>query len=510
MKALWFWLGLLLAGSTAYAQQIICERLLGTGATSGTSPLGATGLYAPTADSILMAIVKVGTTQATTRSQLLWLGRAQCDTANFAETGRGASTTSFVSMSKTRRRDLLVLGLRNVTTLSPDTPQLQLQAVSRRGAVRWTRRYRNYGQGQDPTGVLEAPDRGIYFTTNGSFPGSITPQSVLYKVDSLGQLLWQHPYGRSTGDVFDFVAPAYTRRGTLLLAGAYAAPGYVQSVRVMEVGQHGDSLTTRVVMPVRPNIYDIHVNNLRALRDGGFLVSGYLDTLGVTTSYYPFFIRLDANLNVRWTHIYRQGQVAGIWSTKGYELADGTLLGVVNRGGNGLGPFASPLRFVHFSAIGAVLNMYEFIPTLLPPLQALRTDYIGPLAADSSWVLTGINGRAYLAHFRFPGLRAVVPLPGIPAAVPLGTRPAAHLDWQLYPNPASEKINVHFTLPPGTGSAQLRCTDALGRQVHTQAVPPGTAVATVVVAAWPPGLYVLTLEANGQVLARQRVSVQRE
>ncbi len=57
------------------------------------------------------------------------------------------------------------------------------------------------------------------------------------------------------------------------------------------------------------------------------------------------------------------------------------------------------------------------------------------------------------------------------------------------------------------GPAQLVAYDALGRQVHTQSLAAGAGEAVVPVQAWAEGPYLLTLVADGRVVARQRVAV---
>ena len=100
----------------------------------------------------------------------------------------------------------------------------------------------------------------------------------------------------------------------------------------------------------------------------------------------------------------------------------------------------------------------------------------------------------------------MVPLPPIPAAVPLAARPArAWPALAAYPNPARSALTV--PLPAGAGAGQLVATDALGRVVARQHVAAGAAAQVLALAGWAPGLYVLTLEAGGRVLGRQRVSV---
>ena len=513
MRYLLLSLCLFALASTTSAQQVICERLYGTSNHLAAGYISAGGLYMPTADSILLVANQtypMAPSGYTGRTTLHRLGRTQCDTARLAEIGRSDENTSigYSRLTQTRRRDLLVFGQRYPNGTPADSPRLQVQAITRQGVIRWTRHHSSGGQYDEPTGILEAPDRGMYLSTYSFLPGTPNVQGVLYKLDSLGRLRWQRTYAHDRGNPFHFGAPVYTRRGTLLVAGTTR---YTQ-VQVVEVGQHGDSLYSRVVMPARQNIYNIRQTSLRPLRDGGFLLAGLLDTLvspfGIT---YPYLINLDANLNVRWSYIHRQGGAQGtsFFLISGYELTNGALCAVFSQYAGSSRVLEE--RFLQVSATGTLLTTDSFNTVLnLPPGEVMRPTHIEPLAADSSWVIIGTTPRMYVGHVRLPGLRAVVPLPPIPAAVPLPARPARAVPaLAAYPNPARHTLTV--PLPAGAGAGWLVATDALGRVVARQAVAAGAAAQVLAVAGWAPGLYGLTLQgAGGRVLGRQRVSVAPE
>lgn len=511
-------------GASAHAQQLLSERVLMS--RPSQSYFISTDLLAVQPDSLRLTTEYRPATPSTGSGvsgtpayiRLLRALPAACDTlptsarTPFIGQARLVTSMNFPTLSRTvRRGQVLTATVIRTTTqwaIGGDSAGLRVSLFGRDGHLQWTRLLPPLTyQVESAAGLLDAPN-GDYYVCNGG---------TLLRLDSLGNVRWRHVY-----HVGELHSPVYTRWGTLLVALTSFSSAI--NIAVMEINQHGDSLTTRRVTPNPLETGTLYTQAertfLQPLRDGGFSLAGMTDSAGY---FRPFLARLDANLNVRWTYTYRPQATRFFRFVHPCELADGSLVVLAT---NNLSGLNAPYWLFRFSALGALQQRYAFASQVLPLNPATRLGTFGQLRglvplSDSSFMVASsyyLYGRTtaqdqaltYLAHLRVPGLPRVVDSHYIPAAMPTATRPAARLNWQLYPNPASETLNMRYTLPPGSGPAQLRCTDALGRQVHTQAVPPGTAAATVAVAAWPPGLYVLTLEANGQVLARQRVSVYRE
>ena len=495
----------------ACAQQVLCERRLGAPIVgSGSYNTGFLGLLVTPADSVILSLSISPTflsSLPTRRYALVRLGKTRCDTAYFATPGQGADWGrggTELPLVATRRGRLLALAYQENSVLT-DSGRIHLQSYSPTGQLRWDRTYRPRQASEEGTGLAEAPDYGAYFVSmyNGPPFGFNTR---LTKVDSLGRVRWQRAYGTNTRNLFAFYqAPSYTRRGTLLLAGdaQQVLPNGTTEFygQVVEVGQHGDSLTSRQFLRL-PAPMQSHLYAVRPLRDGGFLLSGLLDSIPLTITEYPFWVRLDANLNTVWSYIHRNGPAARVYGYKqGFELADGTLL--VAYAGN------TDLHFLRLSGTGAVLNTYTFAPPL-PPVQLTSVRYLEPVARDSSFVVLAYQLRgAYVGRLRLPGLRRVLPLPPIPAAAPLGVRPAgkAAVAWALYPNPAGKEVRVEYALSAGAASATLLLTDVVGRLVRAQAFPAGSTHATVPVGELAAGLYQVQLLVDGHLQATRKLSV---
>lgn len=521
MKLFLLLLGCLLGAGTltpAAAQQVLCQRAYTMPGASGLPTTRLIGnITAVNADSALTLVATSPSGFANgqfQRSALVWVKRGQCDTTSFQTVGKSTNYTYGlvpVQALTTRRKYLRVLTT-NFTSSSVNT--LQLWEFARNGQLRGQNSY-SFGLGVLARGLLEAPDQGTYLCV-GNYPGA-GDRTTLVKVSDQRQVQWQRTYSsRGTGPGstnFEFSRPCYTVRGNLLLAGSVinikAGGAAEQYGQVVEVNQQGDSLTSRPILRGRLNTAAM-LEEVRPLRDGGFLLRTNLDTTTTTTC---AFTRLDANLNEVWTRFYSpSGKRVFGYNSGGnigdgllWELADGTLLAAVNllssANNTNLGT-----RLLRLAATGQFMQEYTV------PGTAFTTQSMAPVAADSSFILSDRYGVSTLLQLRLPGLRRTAPAQTIPAAQPLATRPTAGPAtagpaWPApaYPNPAATSVTV--PLPALAGEARLTLTDILGRQVRAQTVTPGISAATVAVGGRAPGVYVLTLERAGQPPAVQRITV---
>ena len=228
----------------------------------------------------------------------------------------------------------------------------------------------------------------------------------------------------------------------------------------------------------------------------------------------PFLARLDRNLNMVWAHVHRQR--LAYYFAQPQELADGSLVVVASNLQSGRN---YPFWLFRFSAAGTWQHTYPFVSQVLTANANGGHGYFNfahglqPLSDSTLMVVAGGYGdltssRIYLAHLRVPGLPRVVDSHYVPPAI-LAVRPgrAGGVALDLYPNPASETITVHAVLPLALGPATLVLTDALGRAVAAQPLPRSTGEARVSVLGLPPGLYLATVEADGQVRARRPFAV---
>ncbi len=92
---------------------------------------------------------------------------------------------------------------------------------------------------------------------------------------------------------------------------------------------------------------------------------------------------------------------------------------------------------------------------------------------------------------------------GAQGATGVAEAAAALLDWQLFPNPVAEELQLHFQLPLPM-SVTSTIVDAQGKMVFRQTTQwaAGAQDQTIEVADWLPGLYFLHWQADGHVLTR--------
>nr|GFC66389.1 hypothetical protein [Tanacetum cinerariifolium] len=299
-----------------------------------------------------------------------------------------------------------------------------LHLLTRNGPLRWQQTLPPPATIIKVTGLTEAPDRGFFVAINTEV------YTYLVRLDSLGNTLWRKKIGKKSALVpppFTY-DPVYTRAGNLLFHCVYSDN---ITTGVMEVSQNGDSLTTH---PTSPNPLSISntsnpgLNPLIPLRDGGFLVAADVDSANGYSR--PFLTRLDQNLNVVWSSIYRQNGSQQYRFSHPYELADGSLVVLANPS-NG---YPTTYYLFRYSAAGVLLQRYPFTSPLIAGFP--NTGFTQPVGlqplSDSTFMLVSnlrsyvANGqqvqRTYLAHLRVAGLRRVVDSHYIPASnSPLAT-----------------------------------------------------------------------------------------
>ncbi|HEX8330414.1 MAG TPA: T9SS type A sorting domain-containing protein [Hymenobacter sp.] len=506
--------------SQVFSQQLLCERELRTNAPSYVQAVTLLRLRQDTlrlvSDNLLPLVARP------LRTRVQRLNAAGCDTLPAGPAVvRVANPYSAKSLACANRRGQVLVAVQLTggrTFTNRDSLRFGMQLFNRDGTLRWFRAIRPQTESEGATSLIEAPGNG-FFIIGGQTNGRGGSNTFLLRLDSLGQVQWRRVYSR-TGS-YDYGHLVYTRSGTLLATLKYAAltPARAPATAVAEFNQQGDSLTTRRVLldPQQLTWPTSASGSLLPLQDGGFALVGVVDS--ANTSYgRPFLARLDRNLNLVWSHLHRQRLATAFAQPQ--ELADGSLVVVASNGQSGRG---FPFWLFRFSASGAWLQRYPFISQALTPYNAAgRYGFFGVAQglqslSDSTLVVAAgfadlNSSRVYLAHLRVPGLPRVVDSHVVPAAQPLAARPgrAAGASLELYPNPASETLTVRHAPAPGTAPAALKLRDALGRVVLTQPLPHiDTGEVRVSVQHLPPGLYVGTVEAAGQLRASRKVSIVR-
>ena len=93
---------------------------------------------------------------------------------------------------------------------------------------------------------------------------------------------------------------------------------------------------------------------------------------------------------------------------------------------------------------------------------------------------------------------------------PTGIHDPANLSpgLRLRPNPSSGAAIVSFTLPEGTADATLCITDMLGKEIARYPLQNAQTEVVVDVHGMSSGIYIVSLQAGGRVIAGQKMAVE--
>lgn len=512
---------------TTHAQQIICERELRANA---PAVLDAPILLRVRPDSLHLLTNYSPTLNPPLRVRIQRINTAQCDTLPTRTGTLFADSRSYpIHMAVSNRRGQVLIAQdlhRPQGVGAPDSIRILLRLLNRNGTIRWQHFLFPQAMQEGISGIVEAPENGFFLVGGEYNPipvGLGRIHGIILRVDSTGRELWRRHY-RGVAANATLENPTYSRAGTLVCTADYTISGVPSIVTLMEFNQRGDSLTTHPVLIIPQQSTRVTSSNaLIPLRDGGFALVGVVDSAN-TGRMRPFLARLDRNLNLTWSYIYRAQPATPFLPPLGYqfaqpqELADGSLLVVVSNAQSGRG---YPFWLFRFAATGTLQQAYPFVSQVLTAnTNAGRYGFFGtakglqPLSDSSLVVVAGgsdlNSSRIYLAHLRVPGLPRVIDSHYVPAAQPLAARPgraSSGAGLELYPNPAREQVRVAYTLPTGTNAATLELHDALGRLLLRQALPPSRAESQLALDHLPAGLYSATLTADGIVRARTRLLI---
>ena len=500
---------MLAAPQLIQGQQIVCERIIGTG-----RGIGLTEFNISTAPNDTYVVTASGNSNglASNVKTHLYLARlgSVCDTL----------WQRWIPHS-TARYGLsgLAADAHGIWLLTPDSAYangpkgVRLWQVSLNGQVRRLIRPTPSTFYETASSVVVAPDGGCYVSVINSIGvggGYIAPS--LMRFDSTGTMRWRQNYAGSASNYLTGLA--LTPTGNILLVGEGAADASLRvAVKFLEVEPgRGDSLRVTYVPTPASNVDESAGRDISRpyelipLRQGGYaMATRIIPFNGQTPPPTGAVVRLDANYNLLWRYQYNTTSPSGpnVYFTQVRELADGSLLALARSS-----YFLQRTCWLYRlnGATGAVLNIYPIQPQL-PGL--VQVNYLLPVASDSTLLLAGPTitnagqpAGLYVARVRIQGLPRVVSAPVVTLATTRQARAALAL--HCYPNPATDELHVSYALA-GAAAARLEVRDMLGRVVWQQ--PASAGGATVPVRGLAPGLYLVALVDAGQTLATRRVAI---
>ena len=133
---------------------------------------------------------------------------------------------------------------------------------------------------------------------------------------------------------------------------------------------------------------------------------------------------------------------------------------------------------------------YQWLDSLRQPITGATEASFVPDTSGTFFVLvTGTNCSDTSAAFVFEAMTTGLP------SLALGA-------FQLYPNPSQDRLHLHWTQPQ-PHALHLTVYDLRGQAVHRQTVPRGHEAATLMLAQWPAGTYLLVLHGPQGWLSRR-------
>jgi hypothetical protein len=397
------------------------------------------------------------------------------------------------------------------TITNPNVPaafryDMLLQKFDLNGQLLWSKSYD--ARGEYATSVVALKNGGYMFGGYGLDPIQDKSWAIVC-TDAQGNLVSRRNYEWGS---FDFFANMeLTHNGNIIASGNIGVASNPKSrLKLMLLNQNGDSLKGNLLMVTDTSHYEVtrpSSNAVLSLTDGGFLVTGYIDTVQFVKL--GMIVKVDSNLNLVWKYIYRSNPV--IWKeyTRVKELADGTIIALAYQ----KDPHISNQFWIeHFSAGGQLLNSYSFVSNITNKLDAITLEAL----PDSSFIIGGgcynavpVGGQI-TTHY---GLYVTkVKIPGLAKAV-TGMKPEVAMETvfmgQSYPNPTASTAIIPYNLPVSSRQALIIIRDITGREVGNYALRKNSSSLEVNLSNLQHGIYTYTLIADGKPVATKKLAVMR-
>ena len=326
-------------------------------------------------------------------------------------------------------------------------------------------------------------------------PSQFDPSFVrARKIDEAGVVQWTGEYG---GNVVVLYAEQ-TNDGGYILSGYRHAPASGYDMYVVKT----DSLGT--LQWEQTYGTDEHDGGCRAQQynDSLYVLVGVIDA-GLGNDYY--YAMLDVEGNVLWDRQH-SWQLHNGPATPLIVQKSGDMVGLISS----FSPNPSSPRFIKLSPAGDIL--WEI------PITAHTSgeEYIRDIEStpDGGFVLAGFT-------YSTPQMSWVVKVDSlgrtcsyigcdstaITSITPQAPDVEAEPILTIFPNPARDVTQLHYSLPPNEAFAVLELYDQSGKKVSHRILPAHTNKAQVDVSGLPGGVYLYSLITAGKILATGKLAV---
>jgi outer membrane protein assembly factor BamB len=337
------------------------------------------------------------------------------------------------------------------TTLKHDSSgDVYLVRLNADKSVRWERHYDSgYSEIGYSVGLL--PDGGFAVVAKGGYFSAST--IIAMRTDSLGELLWQQELGGS-GDNDGRHNVSVLSDGTLLVSASTSPNGNLRRGYLAKLTLEGEIIWERNYPGGGFTLLTVPAIEVE---DGSFVVSGgrnvYVPSIG-RQAYHARILKVAADGDIIWERIYHGRPDIDNYLYGLHRTSDGGFIG-------------------HGSSYG-------------PDNATLQDGWI--LKMDSEGISCPELG-CLLVHLEAPA-------PG-------------RASLSCAPNPARGWAYVDYLLPYAVEGLEVSVWDLAGRRVFYRREPARADSGSLAldVSGWPAGMYVVRLQAGGQVLGVEKLMV---
>ncbi|MCO6488411.1 MAG: T9SS type A sorting domain-containing protein [Phaeodactylibacter sp.] len=370
-----------------------------------------------------------------------------------------------------------------------------LLKFSPEGEIIWQKDYG--GAGKDGFfSYRKTPDGGYIL---GGFSRSLDPSGDFYlvKVDSEGEMEWEtHLGGPGYQDGYSV---DFTPDGGYVIAGRGGSPPFNIDIAAAKCDAYGNPLWSKIYGGPENNDAP---HKIKALSDGNLMLSGAFGngSFQYSSNRDAFLIKLNQNGSVIWQKGY-DGEFTSIHASELLELPDGSL--VVTSGDyvsadsdvyGGIHKYDSEGNAI-WSRLYAGENLttdnylYDIISTADGGFLALGSTYDPNLNnRQEAWLLR-LDSEGYTCD----SVGCVEVVNALPPP------PKEEEELTISPNPSTGLLTVHWQQE---GPVELKVFTTTGHQAWAyQGGSEGPI--TMDLSHLPPGLYLLTLRTEGQLLSRK-------
>ncbi len=241
------------------------------------------------------------------------------------------------------------------------------------GDILWSHTYG--GSGDDrPGSIYQAEDGGYIISGWNSSIGSGGKDLYLLKIDSNGNVLWDHTYGGSGDDYGGYSTEANIDGGFIIVGFTYSFGEGSRDFYVVKTDSIGNPLWTRTYGGSADDLaYSVQQTN-----DGGFIIAGFTESFGVG-SRDVYLVKIDSSGDLIWTKTYGGGGIDFGFCIKATDDNGYIVSGTTNSFGAG----SEDIYFLRLNADGDTLWTRAYGGT------NSEFGYGCHVLSDNSYIVTG-------------------------------------------------------------------------------------------------------------------------